>query len=307
MARLRRPNFSQVPETMPKTNFVRVATSGPTIDGRNIDPKALEEMAQNYDPNTYTAVINTEHIRGLTGQPPFQTGGDVLALKTEQIELNVGGKLEKRTALYAQLDVNDNLMALNKQGQKLFTSIEIVPDFAGKGTAYLGGLAVTDSPASLGTDRLKFTAHSRAFNTLLSKPDESAPLALEFDAASQAEDTAAQIRAGFTDFFKSLFAPDKPATRPEGFTPPVATPPAQTPPAAPAVQLDFAAFQTEIKNGFAKVAEVIEANQKASDTRMGQIEQNFTKLKTDLETTPASGYTARPTATGGSGQIQAEF
>lgn len=35
-------------------------------------------------------------------------------------------------ALEAQLKPNDRLLYLNDQGQKLFTSIEITPDFRGK-------------------------------------------------------------------------------------------------------------------------------------------------------------------------------
>jgi hypothetical protein len=47
---------------------------------------------------------------------------------------------------------------MNKAGQKLYTSIEISPNFAGTNKAYLVGLAVTDSPASLGTEMLAFAA-----------------------------------------------------------------------------------------------------------------------------------------------------
>src|SRR5262249_53208173 len=42
--------------------------------------------------------------------------------------------------------------------QKVFTSIEVSPEFADSGKAYLFGLAVTDSPASLGTSMLAFSA-----------------------------------------------------------------------------------------------------------------------------------------------------
>jgi hypothetical protein len=287
---------------MPKTKFVRVATSGPTIDGRNIDPAQLEQMAQTYDPVTYTARINLEHFRGVTGQPPFQTGGDVLALKTEPIELNVGGKTEKRTALLAELDVNDAFVALNKQDQKVFSSVEILSNFAGGDKAYLAGLAFTDSPASLGTERLHFTAHAKAYGNLVSSPTE---VKLEYSDASKAEDEAAKLRAGITDFFKNLFpATNKPADPPATFTPP----PVATPPAAPqSVQFDYAAFTKSISDGFAKVAEVIDANQKATDARITQFEQNFNALKTQLETTESTNHTARPPATGGNGDVQTDF
>jgi hypothetical protein len=59
--------------------------------------------------------------------------------------------------LEAQLKPNDKLLCLNDQGEKLFTSIEITPNFASSGKAYLSGLAVTDSPASLGTQELYFS------------------------------------------------------------------------------------------------------------------------------------------------------
>jgi hypothetical protein len=53
---------------------------------------------------------------------------------------------------------------MNKAKQKIYTSIEIDESFADSGEAYIVGLAVTDSPASLGTDVLAFSAQ---------KPDAS--------------------------------------------------------------------------------------------------------------------------------------
>ncbi|MNN13952.1 Phage capsid scaffolding protein (GPO) serine peptidase [compost metagenome] len=53
---------------------------------------------------------------------------------------------------------------MNKAKQKIYTSIEIDENFADTGEAYIVGLAVTDSPASLGTDVLAFSAQ---------KPDAS--------------------------------------------------------------------------------------------------------------------------------------
>jgi len=276
---------------MAKTKFVRVATSGPTIDGRNIDPAALEQMAATYNPITYTARINLEHYRGITGQPPFQTGGDVLALKTEPIELNVGGKMEKRTALLAEMDVNDAFVGLNKQDQKVFSSIEITSDFAGTGKAYLGGLAFTDSPASLGTERLHFTAHAKAYGNMISEPQE---LKLEYTEASLAQDEASKVRAGLADFFKTLFAAPAPAS--------VAAP-VVTPPPAPAPAQDYTALAKSVTDGFTKLHELIEANQKAGQTQVDVLRQDFTTLKTQLETTESTAYTARPTNPGGASQL----
>ncbi|WP_068083164.1 GPO family capsid scaffolding protein [Novosphingobium rosa] len=143
---------------MPKSRFFRVATEGATTDGRQIEGLWLTQMAKNYNTTTYTAVVNMEHVRGITADPPFQSLGKVLSLKTENVDLTIGGKVETRLALYAEIDAHDTLVAMNKAGQKLFTSIEVNPKFADSGEAYLVGLAVTDSPASLGTELLQFCA-----------------------------------------------------------------------------------------------------------------------------------------------------
>ncbi|AWY99606.1 phage capsid scaffolding protein (GPO) serine peptidase [Rhodobiaceae bacterium] len=131
------------------SNFVRIATEGLTIDGRTITADQLSQMAASYDPEKYGARIWLEHFRSLFADGAFPALGDVVDLKTEK---DSDGKL----ALYGRLQPNDKLMEMNKQGQKVYTSIEMDGDFAGSGQAYLVGLAVTDSPASLGTERLQF-------------------------------------------------------------------------------------------------------------------------------------------------------
>lgn len=127
-----------------KTDFIKVATAGKTIDGREISEKDLVDMAETYDPNEYTATIFFEHMRF------FGSYGTVFALKTERDN-------KKRMCLFAVLSPNKFLIDLNADEQGLFTSIEIVPNFADTGKAYLGGLAVTDDPASLGTEQLRFS------------------------------------------------------------------------------------------------------------------------------------------------------
>lgn len=124
------------------TDFLCVATSGATVDGRNIEAQDLKDMAESYNPDTYTALIWLEHYRY------FGNYGRVVELKAVE---------EKDTTkLYARLAPNAELLALNQQGQKIFTSIEITPNFAKTGKAYLSGLAITDSPASTGTTALMF-------------------------------------------------------------------------------------------------------------------------------------------------------
>lgn len=126
----------------------RVATSGITADGREILPQELRDIAETYKPSKYTAVIWCEHQRS---EGSF---GTVYAVRL----VEEGDDLEQgQIALEAQLKPNDRLLYLNDQGQKLFTSVEIWPNFAGSGKSYLTGLAVTDTPSSLGTQELYFS------------------------------------------------------------------------------------------------------------------------------------------------------
>lgn len=126
----------------------RVATSGTTADNREISPQELRDIAETYKPSFYTAVIWCEHERWQGSH------GTVYAVRL----VEEGEDLEPgQIALEAQLKPNDQLLWLNDQGQKLFTSIEITPNFRGKGKAYMTGLAVTDQPASVGTQELYFS------------------------------------------------------------------------------------------------------------------------------------------------------
>ncbi|QPG61251.1 GPO family capsid scaffolding protein [Pseudomonas sp. BIGb0427] len=137
-----------------RSKWTRIAVEGATTDGRNIERSWIEDMANTYSPNTYGARINCEHIKGYWPGGEFGAYGDVLALKAEEVEIAGAKKL----ALFGQLQPNDALLALNKAGQKVYTSIEVRPKFADSGKAYLVGLAVTDTPASLGTEALSFSA-----------------------------------------------------------------------------------------------------------------------------------------------------
>ncbi|MGE1174779.1 GPO family capsid scaffolding protein [Pseudomonas sp. BW7P1] len=129
----------------------RVATSGPTVDGREILPQELRDIAETYAPNLYTAVIWCEHDRW------FGSFGTVFAVRLieDAEDLEPG-----QVALEAQLKPNDKLLRLNDAGEKLFTSIEISPNFRGRGKAYMTGIAVTDEPASVGTQELYFSSRT---------------------------------------------------------------------------------------------------------------------------------------------------
>lgn len=127
------------------TNWLCIATEGDTVDGRVVEAKWLEDAAELYDSNLYTACIWPEHERW------YGSMGEVLEVKAERDE-------DTTLRLYARLRPNHHLLQANRDGQLLFTSAEFTPDgnFRGTGKSYLQGLGVTCSPASVGTTRLEF-------------------------------------------------------------------------------------------------------------------------------------------------------
>ena len=179
-----------------------VATEGATTDGRTINRTLIEQMAANYDPKKYGARVNLEHIKWRymwNDDPHSKCYGDVVGLKTEE---NAEGKLQ----LLAQIDPTDDLIKLNKDRQKIYTSIECDPNFADTGEAYLVGLAVTDNPASLGTEMLVFSAGASA-NPLNNRKEKAENLftaaietELEFEEVKEKGPSVfAKIRALFAD------------------------------------------------------------------------------------------------------------
>ena len=188
-----------------------VATEGATTDGRTINRTWIEQMASNYDPKKYGARVNLEHIKWRymwNDDPHSKCYGDVVGLKTEE---NAEGKLQ----LLAQIDPTDDLIKLNKDRQKIYTSIECDPNFADTGEAYLVGLAVTDNPASLGTEMLVFSAGASA-NPLNNRKEKAENL---FTAAIETELEFEEVKEkGLSVFAKirALFA-DKEKTDDERF------------------------------------------------------------------------------------------
>ena len=126
------------------TDFKCIATAGPTVDGRVIEAQWLTDMAETYDPATYTAMIWIDHMR-------YASYGTVRELKVKE---------ERGVAkLYAKISPSRALIQMNQVWEEsLFFSIEPTEDFAKTGKCYLTGLGMTDSPASLGTDEMRFAA-----------------------------------------------------------------------------------------------------------------------------------------------------
>jgi Phage capsid scaffolding protein (GPO) serine peptidase len=130
-------------ERVLKTDFKRIGRSGPTVDGRVISEKMIDEMAASYDKNLFTALIWPEHQR-------YVNFGMVEELRAEDNE--EGGR-----DLFAVLSPNEFYLTSNSYGQRLFTSMEVITDFRKTGKAYLGGLGATDDPASAATSEIRFS------------------------------------------------------------------------------------------------------------------------------------------------------
>lgn len=279
-----------------KSKWFRVATEGATTDGREITRAEIQQMAASYDrEKTYGARVWLEHYRGTVPGGPFDALGDVLALKAEENE-------DKKLQLFAQIEPLPGLIEMNKKGQKIFSSIEIHPHFKQTGGAYCYGLAVTDSPASLSTEILKFSAGDLAKSPYVGRKVDQA---LRFSAAEPVElvfeetptpsgGESGAVQAVVSAFTKALerFMP-QPEKKPE----PVQSHSAQT--------MD----QAKVLEAFSDVGKVLETMAKKQDeaaSQFAQLQTQHTDLVKKLSQEEQTGH-QRPPATGGSGVEQADF
>ncbi|MEC5345072.1 GPO family capsid scaffolding protein [Brenneria populi] len=274
------------------SKWFRVGVEGDTCDGRVIDAKDIQDMAETFDPRVYGCRINLEHLKGILPDSPFRRYGDVVELKSEKIEDDsaINGKL----ALFARLTPTDDLIAMNKAGQKIYTSMEIQPNFANSGKARLVGLAVTDDPASLGTEMLEFSAKAK-HNPLASR--KSSPENL-FSAATEVTlefEDLPDVEPTLLTRVKSLFSRKQTS--------------------------DDARF-ADVHEAVAEVAGQIQTNADSVDQRFTQLEQRqqqdvseltqklsasekqLNELKATLDGAESLTQTRRPAATGGEGDAE---
>lgn len=59
-----------------KSKWFRIATAGDTTDGREIQENWIQEIAETYNPQTYGARINVEHIRSVLPDSSFGAYGE---------------------------------------------------------------------------------------------------------------------------------------------------------------------------------------------------------------------------------------
>lgn len=279
-----------------KSKLFRVATEGATTDGREITRADIEQMAKSYNPATYGARVWLEHYRGLVPNGPFDALGDVTAVEAREVE---GGKL----ALFAQIEPLPKLIEMNKAKQKLYSSVEIHPNLGDTGGPYLFGLGVTDSPASLGTEVLKFSQTAAASPLAGRKTDKATLFAAAQEFQLELEEEKPDAAAGplataldkFTAVMTKLMGSEKPATAPA-----VDKHSAQTP--------DIAAALTAMQD----MAQAFSAQQAKDAKALLDLEGKFNQLQTehkDLVTklSQESGDPQRPPAAGGNGQELAAF
>lgn len=129
------------------TGWKRIGRSGPAVDGREIKPEMIVQAAANYNPDVYKALIWPEHFRYIN----LGTVEELRAADNEE-----GGK-----DLFAKISPNQFYLQANSAGQKLFTSMELTPDFRKTGQWYLTGLGATDDPASAATTEMRLSASAK--------------------------------------------------------------------------------------------------------------------------------------------------
>ena len=268
-----------------RSNWFRVAVEGATSDKRTIKRSWLEQAAKNFNPSTYGARIWLEHYRSLLPDSQFKAYGDVLAVKTEEVDING----QKKLALFAQVEPTAELIAMNKAKQKIYTSVEIDDSFADTGEAYIVGLAVTDSPASLGTDVLAFSAQ---------KP-EGSPFKDRHYSATSMFTEAQETELKFEEI------EEKPSIGAQLFS---------------KVQALLTGKQVKDDTEFAQIGQAVEAvaehvkdlpEQLAVEkqftaglkTKLDQLSKDFTELKDKLSTTQDHNQKTRPPVTGGADQV----
>jgi hypothetical protein len=134
-----------------RTKWFIILRAGKTIDGREVTAGQIDQMAASYNPALYGARVNVEHLTAILPDSPLAALGDVLALRADT-------DTDGTRVLKAQVEATPQLLHLSQTRQKVYWSAEIHPQMPATGGAYLMGLAVTDRPASLGTEMMRFSA-----------------------------------------------------------------------------------------------------------------------------------------------------
>lgn len=272
------------------SKFFRIGVEGDTCDGRIISGNDIQEMAESYDPRVYGCRINLEHIRGLFPDGDFKRLGDVVELKAEKIDDD--SALNGKWALFARITPTDDLIAMNKKLQKVYTSMEIQPNFANTGKCYLVGLAVTDDPASLGTEYLEFCRNAKHNPLQRFKANPENVFSAAALAELEFEDVPDTVLNSLADKVKAIFSRK---------------------------QVSDDARLNDVHEAVTTVSEHVQTNLTKQDERLSAMEialatfkqemagkveetsQAFSNLKTTLDKTESFSQPRRTKASGGGG------
>jgi hypothetical protein len=269
------------------SKWFRIGVEGDTCDGRVIDGNDIQEMAGAFDPRVYGCRINLEHIKGLFPNGDFKRLGDVVELKAETIDDD--SILNGKWALFAKMTPTDELVGMVKASQKVYTSMEIRPNFANTGKCYLVGLAVTDDPASLGTEYLEFCSRAKA-NPLAGKKAEPGDVfSVATEVLLEFEELPDSLLTNLTDRVKGMFSRKQVS--------------------------DDARF-SDVHDAVTVIAEQVQTNGDSAETRFAQLEreiaglkgdvtagqEQLSELQTTLDTTENLSQQRRPKASGGNGE-----
>ncbi|NML08703.1 GPO family capsid scaffolding protein [Sphingobium sp. AR-3-1] len=263
------------------------------VGGGNIGVCGHWAAPVSYDPKTYGARLNIEHIRGISGEKPFRAYGDIDSLSTDMVDVNFNGKIEKRLGLFGVFDVTGDAKALNDANQKVYPSIEIEDNFGGKGFAYLMGCALTDSPASIATQRLQFN-RSRPGTINLSRDEATS---LEFAEDKTGGDGSSLLTKfdAMLDRFAAKFAPSKPEEKPAAGTD------------DNSAAFDFAVLKPVFEEFGQTIKTEIGAIRTELRTEVDGLAVQFKKLSDQQEDTPAHHYQRRPLSDGNAGKTAGVF
>jgi hypothetical protein len=129
-----------------RTSWNRIGRSGDTIDGREIKDQDIIDASETYNRDFYTSMVWPEHDR-------YLNLGIIDQVKHEK---NSEGGFD----LFAIFVPNDFYISSNERGQRLFTSMELTPNFRKSGRTYLSGIGATDEPASVATSEVRFSKNT---------------------------------------------------------------------------------------------------------------------------------------------------
>ena len=272
------------------SKWFRIGVEGDTCDGRVISATDIQEMAETFDPRVYGCRINLEHLKGILPDGPFSRYGDVVELKSEKIDDD--SVLKGKLALFAKITPTDDLIAMNKKLQKVYTSMEIQPNFANTGKCYLVGLAVTDDPASLGTEYLEFCRNAKHNPLQRFKANPENVFSAATLAELEFEDVPDTVLNSLADKVKAIFSRK---------------------------QVSDDARLNDVHEAVTTVSEHVQTNLTAQDKRISDMEtalaafkqeltgkveetsQAFSQLKTTLDKTESFSQPRRTKASGGGG------